>query len=45
MVVGIILGIIALFVIGCMYAVAEAEIKKHREAKKWQDWADRKRRE
>lgn len=38
----IILGVFALFVVCCMYAIIEGEIKKHREAKKWQDWAKRK---
>ncbi len=43
LVTGTILGIIALYILCCMHAVVEAEIKKYREDKKWKDWANRRR--
>ncbi len=37
----IVMGIVILFYLCCVWAVLEAEYKKHREEKKWQEWADR----
>ncbi len=39
----IVMGIMVLFYLCCVGAVLEAEYKKHREKKEWQEWADRER--
>ena len=37
----IVMGIITFFILCCVGATIELELKKHRDKKKWQEWANR----
>ncbi len=41
----ILLGMIVIFLLCCFGAVIEEEWHKRKEAKKWQDWANKRRKE